>query len=56
MQAIIYTKYGSPESLQLVEVAVPTPKAQEVLIKMQASSVNPYDWHHLRGRRFWYGW
>ena len=49
MKAIVYTKYGSPDVLQLKEVEKPTPKEDEVLVKVQAVSVNPYEWHHLRG-------
>jgi len=52
MKAIVYTKYGSPDVLELKEVEKPTPKDNEVLIKVQAVSVNPYDWHHLRGTPF----
>lgn len=47
MKAIVCTKYGPPEVLQLTEVAKPTPKPDEVLIKVHAASVNMYDWHLL---------
>jgi NADPH:quinone reductase-like Zn-dependent oxidoreductase len=50
MKAIVYTKYGSPETLQLEEVARPTPKGDEVLIKVRAVSVNRSDWEGLKGK------
>ena len=52
MQAILYQRYGSPDVLQLQEVAKPTPQADEVLIKIQAAAANPLDWHHMRGQPF----
>jgi NADPH:quinone reductase-like Zn-dependent oxidoreductase len=50
MKAIVYTKYGPPETLQLEEVAKPTPKDDEVLIKVRAVSVNRSDWEGLTGK------
>ena len=50
MKAIVYTKYGPPDVLQLKEVEKPTPKEDEVLVKVQAASVNPYEWHFMRGK------
>ncbi|MCJ7435947.1 MAG: NAD(P)-dependent alcohol dehydrogenase [Anaerolineales bacterium] len=47
MKAIVYTKYGSPDVLQLMEVEKPAPKDDEVLVKVQAASVNALDWHLL---------
>ncbi|MFK7803408.1 MAG: NAD(P)-dependent alcohol dehydrogenase [Anaerolineae bacterium] len=49
MKAFVYEKYGSPEVLQLREVNKPTPKDDEVLVKNHAVSVNPLDWHFMRG-------
>jgi NADPH:quinone reductase-like Zn-dependent oxidoreductase len=47
MKAIVYTKYGSPDVLQFKDVEQPTPKDDEVLIKIRAASLNAYDWHFL---------
>lgn len=49
MRAITYTEYGPPDVLQLTEVAKPAPKDDEVLIRIRAASVNPLDWHYMRG-------
>ncbi len=52
MKAIVCTKYGSPDVLQLKEVEKPTPKDNEVLVKVHAASVNDWDWGLLRGKPF----
>jgi NADPH:quinone reductase-like Zn-dependent oxidoreductase len=52
MKAIIYTKYGSPDVLQFTEIEKPTPKANEVLVKVHAASTNPADWHLMRAEPF----
>ncbi len=52
MKAIVYTQYGSPDVLQLKEVAKPTPKDNEVLVKIHTASANPADWHTMRATPF----
>ena len=52
MKAIIYTHYGSPDVLQLKQVAKPTPRDDEVLVKVHAASVNAAELHLLRGKPF----
>ena len=52
MKAIVRTKYGSPDILELKEVDKPVPKDNQVLVKIHAASVNPLDWHILRGKPF----
>jgi len=49
MKAAVYTRYGPPDVVQITEVEKPVPKDDEVLIKVRAASVNPFDWHFMRG-------
>lgn len=48
MKAVIYQKYGSPEVLQLVEIAKPIPSKDEVLVKMKTTSVTNADCYMRR--------
>ena len=50
MKAIVYHEYGSPDVLKLEEVEKPTSKDNEVLIRVQAVSVNRSDWEGLIGK------
>jgi NADPH:quinone reductase-like Zn-dependent oxidoreductase len=49
MKAIVYRQYGSPDVLKLEEIARPTPAHNELLIKVHAASINPLEWHFMRG-------
>ncbi len=49
MKAIVYYRYGPPNVLQFTDIEKPTPGEKEVLIKVRAASVNPYDFHFMRG-------
>ena len=55
MKAIVYTKYGSPDVLQVKEVEKPTPKDDEVLIKIRAAEATKADCE-LRGFNFAVKW
>ena len=48
MKGVVYTKYGSPDVLQLKEEEKPAPKDNEVLIKVYAVSINSWDWDMLK--------
>src|SRR5574341_179815 len=47
MKAILYTRFGGPEVLQLTEVDNPVPKDHQVLVKVHAASVNAMDWRRF---------
>ena len=49
MKAIVYTRYGSADGLELKELAAPVPADDEVLIKVHATSINASDWEFLTG-------
>ena len=49
MQAVVYTEYGPPDVLQVREIAKPALRDDEVLVKVQAVSVNRSDWEGLLG-------
>ncbi len=52
MKAIICTKYGSPDVLQLQDVEKPAPQDDEVLIRIYAASINSRDWRMTRANPF----
>jgi len=48
MKAIVYCDYGLP-NLKLQDVEKPTPEDNQLLVRVRAASVNPYDWHFIEG-------
>jgi NADPH:quinone reductase-like Zn-dependent oxidoreductase len=52
MKAFVLRSYGSADHLVLTDVDKPVPADNEVLVRVRATSVNPYDWHHMRGEPY----
>lgn len=52
MKAILFNEYGSPDVLKLEEVTKPSPKDNQVLVKVIAAAANPLDWHRMRATPF----
>ncbi|SDK39741.1 NADPH:quinone reductase [Nonomuraea maritima] len=52
MKAYVLRSYGSPDALQLTDVPVPVPGPGEVLVRVRATSVQPWDWHFMRGEPY----
>lgn len=49
MKAIVYHTYGLPDVLKLQEIDKPVPQADEVLVRIHATSVNPAEWYAMTG-------
>jgi len=47
IKALICSKYGPPPTLRVQKIEKPTPKENEVLVKVHATAVNDYDWSLL---------
>jgi NADPH:quinone reductase-like Zn-dependent oxidoreductase len=52
MKAIVLSEYGSPDVLKFVEVDKPVLEDDQVLVRVQGASVNPVDWHGMRGEPY----
>ena len=52
MKAIVYRCYGPPEVLKLEEIAKPSVADDRMIVKVHAASVNPLDWHYMRGEPY----
>jgi NADPH:quinone reductase-like Zn-dependent oxidoreductase len=49
MKAAVHQCYGPPDVVRIAELPKPTPKDDEILVKVRAAGVNPLDWHYLAG-------
>ena len=54
MKAIVINAYGSPAALKLKVIEKPSPKKNEVLVKIHATAINDYDWSLVRGKPYLY--
>jgi len=52
MKAVVYRCYGPPEVLKVEEVERPTLADNEILVKVRAASINPLEWHYMRGEPY----
>ncbi|MDP9848765.1 NAD(P)-dependent alcohol dehydrogenase [Streptosporangium lutulentum] len=52
MKAFVLRSFGSPDVLELTDIDKPVPGDDEVLVRVRATSVQPYDWHHMRGEPY----
>src|SRR5262245_64712835 len=52
MKAFVLRSYGSPDLLELTDLDEPVPADDEVLVRVRATSINPYDWHIMRGQPY----
>jgi deazaflavin-dependent oxidoreductase (nitroreductase family) len=52
MKAVVYDTYGSPDVLELTNIDRPVAEGDEVLVRVRAASLNPADWHFVRGVPF----
>ncbi|MBO3747010.1 NAD(P)-dependent alcohol dehydrogenase [Streptosporangiaceae bacterium NEAU-GS5] len=52
MRAYVLHSYGSPDDLRLADIAKPEPGNGEALVRVRATSLQPFDWHLLRGEPY----
>lgn len=56
MRAVRFHEYGSADVLRVEEVDPPIPSEDELLVDVEAASVNPVDWRYRSGQLRWYDW
>jgi NADPH:quinone reductase-like Zn-dependent oxidoreductase len=59
MRALCYDNYGSPDELHVLDVAMPAPEDDDILLRVRAASINDWDWQLLQGsfiNRLFNGW
>lgn len=49
MKAVLVSRYGAPDVLELSDIPAPEPGPDQVIVRVRATSVNPVDWHSIRG-------
>ncbi len=52
MKAVVYCEFGPPEVLQIAAIEKPVPTDSQLLIRVRAASINPLEWHYMRGSPF----
>ena len=52
MKAVVYCEYGSSDVLTIQNVEKPVPGDDQMLVRVRAASVNPVDWHFMRGQPY----
>jgi len=52
MKAMVYRCYGAPDVLKLEQIAKPSEADDRLIVKVHAASVNPLDWHYMRGEPY----
>jgi NADPH:quinone reductase-like Zn-dependent oxidoreductase len=52
IKTVVQREYGSPDILRIEEIPKPVPKDDQVLVHVRAASINPYDWHCMRGEPY----
>ncbi len=52
MKAVLRRCYGPPDVLSIENIEKPVPADKQLLVKVRAAAVNPFDWHYIRGKPY----